>query len=48
MFRFLAYPIFEVAGLSFGINICYDTIFTEAAAAVADRGGKLIVCPETT
>jgi predicted amidohydrolase len=39
------YPIFQVSGLRFGINICYDTNFEEAAAAVADRGAKLIVCP---
>ena len=38
-------PIFETAGLSFGINICYDTNFPEAARKVADRGASLIVCP---
>jgi 5-aminopentanamidase len=40
-----AYPTFEVRGLQFGINICYDTNFPEAAAAVAEQGGRLIVCP---
>lgn len=40
-----AYPVFEVRGLRFGVNICYDTNFKEAAVAVADRGAKLIVCP---
>jgi len=38
-------PIFETAGLSFGINICYDTNFPEAARKVADLGASLIVCP---
>jgi predicted amidohydrolase len=37
--------VFEVAGLRFGINICYDTNFPEAARKVADLGGSLIVCP---
>ena len=38
-------PVFEVAGLRFGINICYDTNFPEAARKVADGGASLIVCP---
>jgi predicted amidohydrolase len=40
-----SYPVFDVDGLRFGINICYDTQFPEAAAAVADQGAELIVCP---
>ena len=36
---------FEVAGLRFGINICYDTNFPEAARKVADLGASLLVCP---
>jgi predicted amidohydrolase len=40
-----AYPTFDVDGLRFGINICYDTNFNEAAAALADGGARLIVCP---
>jgi predicted amidohydrolase len=36
---------FEIAGLRFGINICYDTSFPEAARKVADLGASLIVCP---
>jgi predicted amidohydrolase len=35
--------IFEVDGLRFGINICYDTNFPEAAQKVADLGASLIV-----
>ena len=37
-------PVFEVAGLRFGINICYDTNFPQAARKVADSGASLIVC----
>lgn len=37
--------VFEVAGLRFGINICCDTNFPEAARKVADLGASLIVCP---
>jgi predicted amidohydrolase len=38
-------PIFEVSGLRFGINICHDTNYPEAAQKVADLGASLIVCP---
>lgn len=38
-------PIFEVGGLRFGINICFDTNFPAAAAALRDSGAVLIVCP---
>jgi len=38
-------PIFEIAGLRFGINICYDTNFPEAARKVARPRCILIVCP---
>jgi predicted amidohydrolase len=37
-------PIFEVDGLRFGINICYDTNFPEAARKLADLEASLIVC----
>lgn len=37
--------VFAVDGLRFGINICYDTNFAEAAREVADLGAKLVVCP---
>lgn len=38
-------PAFEAAGVRFGINICYDTNFPQAAAKVADTGATLLVCP---
>jgi predicted amidohydrolase len=38
-------PVFEVDGLRFGINICYDTNFAEAARKVAHSGASLLVCP---
>lgn len=37
--------VFAIDGLRFGINICYDTNFPEAARRVADLGATLIVCP---
>ncbi|WP_119393069.1 carbon-nitrogen hydrolase family protein [Taklimakanibacter lacteus] len=38
-------PIFEVEGLRFGINICYDTNFPEAPRRIAELGASLVVCP---
>jgi predicted amidohydrolase len=40
-----AYPTFDLHGLRFGINICYDTNFPEAANAVASRGARLLLVP---
>jgi predicted amidohydrolase len=40
-----ACPVFEAGGLRFGINICFDTNFPEAARKVADQGASLLVCP---
>lgn len=37
-------PIFTIDGLRFGINICYDTGFPEAAERVALGGASLLVC----
>lgn len=37
-------PVFTVDGLRFGINICYDTGFPEAAHKVALAGASLLVC----
>lgn len=39
------YPVFEINGLTFGINICYDTQFAESCANVASQGARLILCP---
>ncbi|HQT54671.1 MAG TPA: carbon-nitrogen hydrolase family protein [Phenylobacterium sp.] len=38
-------PGFEAGGLTFGINICYDTNFPQAAQAVAETCATLLVCP---
>ena len=38
-------PTFEAGGLRFGINICFDTNFPEAALAVARQGASLLLCP---
>ncbi|HEX6683521.1 MAG TPA: carbon-nitrogen hydrolase family protein [Candidatus Limnocylindrales bacterium] len=40
------YPTFEVNGVRFGINICYDMQFAEAAASVAAQGARLIAAPK--
>lgn len=37
-------PLFTVGDLTFGINICYDTNFPEAAGKIAAIGASLIVC----
>lgn len=42
------YPVFEADQLKFGINICYDTQFPEAAANLAKQGAELILCPSNT
>ena len=39
------YPIFEIKGLKYGINICYDTQFSDAAKALADQGAQLLLSP---
>lgn len=39
------YPIFQAANWKFGINICYDANFPEAAAAVGGQGARLICYP---
>lgn len=39
------YPTFDLNGLRFGINICYDTTFPAAAAAVASQGARLLLVP---
>lgn len=35
---------FEVDGLCFGVNICFDTNFASAALSVADQGASLVLC----
>ncbi|XVU23615.1 carbon-nitrogen hydrolase family protein [Actinoplanes sp. CA-054009] len=37
------YPVFDLAGVRFGINICYDTRFPFAAAAVAAQGARVLL-----
>jgi predicted amidohydrolase len=39
------YPVFTVSGMKFGINICYDANFPEAAAKLADQGAEIILYP---
>lgn len=39
------YPVFEIKGLKYGINVCYDVRFADAVKAVADQGAKLLLLP---
>jgi predicted amidohydrolase len=39
------YPVFVQNGVTFGINICYDTQFAEAASKVAAQGAELLLVP---
>lgn len=38
-------PIFEIDGLRFGMNICFDTNFKDVAQEIAGQKADLIVCP---
>ncbi|GAA1419208.1 carbon-nitrogen hydrolase family protein [Catellatospora coxensis] len=40
-----SYPTFVRNGVRFGINICHDTRFPEAAAAVAGQGARVLLVP---
>lgn len=40
-----AYPVFKCKDIPFGINVCYDMQFPEAAAVVAAQGASLLLCP---
>lgn len=40
-----SYPTFELRGVRFGINICYDTQFAESAAPIAAQGARLLLVP---
>ncbi len=42
------YPVFKSGDLVFGINICYDTQFPEAAAKLTHQGATLILCVSNT
>ncbi len=39
------YPIFDLKGIKYGINICFDTQFAESAKTVADKGAQLLLSP---
>jgi len=42
------HPVFTINDFRFGINICYDTQFPEAAAAIAKQGASLLLCVSNT
>jgi predicted amidohydrolase len=39
------HPVFDHQGVRFGINICYDLQFPQAAAAVAANGAQILLAP---
>jgi 5-aminopentanamidase len=39
------YPVFEVKGLRYGINICYDAQFADAAARIAGQQARVLLVP---
>ncbi|MEM7383995.1 MAG: carbon-nitrogen hydrolase family protein [Verrucomicrobiota bacterium] len=39
------FPVFDLHGLRFGINICYDLNFSECAQAVSKQKAQLLLCP---
>jgi predicted amidohydrolase len=39
------YPVFDLNGVRFGINICNDTRYTAAARAVAAQGAQVLLVP---
>jgi 5-aminopentanamidase len=39
------YPVFEVKGVRYGINICYDTQFADAAARIAGQRARVLLVP---
>ena len=41
-------PLFRAAGLTFGIQLCYDAHFPELAACMADRGADAIFLPHAS
>jgi predicted amidohydrolase len=40
-----AFPVFELNGVTYGINICFDTNFADAAAPLAAQGAQLMLVP---
>jgi predicted amidohydrolase len=40
-----SFPVFDVDGLRFGINICYDMCFSDGVALLSEQGVDFIVCP---
>jgi predicted amidohydrolase len=39
------YPVFEIKGYKFGINICYDANFPEASKKLIDQGAEVLFYP---
>jgi N-carbamoylputrescine amidase len=41
-------PVFEAAGIRFGIQLCYDAHFPELSAHMAGLGAEVIFCPHAS
>jgi predicted amidohydrolase len=39
------YPVFDVRGLRYGVNICYDAQFADAAARIAAQQARVLLVP---
>jgi predicted amidohydrolase len=39
------YPVFDVRGLRYGVNICHDTQFADAAARIARQQARVLLVP---
>jgi 5-aminopentanamidase len=39
------YPVFDVRGLRYGVNICHDTQFAGAAARIAGQQARVLLVP---
>lgn len=39
------FPVFKMHGICFGLNICYDTRFPDAALAVRAQGAQVLLVP---
>jgi 5-aminopentanamidase len=39
------YPVFDIRGLRYGVNICHDTQFADAAARIADQQARVLLVP---
>ncbi len=39
------FPVFNIKGIKYGINICYDTQFADSCHKLAQQGAKILLVP---